>query len=231
MAVSAHTIDVEFVPMLNHVKPAEMGADLQRRIHTATTERSYDQVLLGFGLCGNTIVDLVCPIPMVIPRVHDCCTLFMGSKERFMEAFGDHLSMHWCTGGYFERGYNQGDSNYDWDALSPGQRSAHPEYMQWVEQYGEENAAYIWETMYSEMGTAEAAYIRMNVPAYNDTACEERFSKMVSEQGKTVRILQGDISYLDALINGPWDDARFLTVQPGQRVRALYDMDRVITTQ
>lgn len=35
--------------------------------------------------------------------------------------------------------------------------------------------------------------------------------------------VEGDMAYLDALVNGPWDDARFLTCPPHSCVSAEYD--------
>lgn len=35
--------------------------------------------------------------------------------------------------------------------------------------------------------------------------------------------MAGDPAWIRALIDGPWDETRFLVVQPGQRVVARYD--------
>ena len=32
--------------------------------------------------------------------------------------------------------------------------------------------------------------------------------------------VEGDMGYLDALVNGPWDDSRFLTCPPYSRIEA-----------
>jgi hypothetical protein len=216
VSASPHTIDVEYLPLLAHVHPDKLRGDLQSRINAATLQKDYDLFVLSYGLCGNATLGLTCPVPMVIPRVHDCCTLFMGSREKFIEAFGDSLSMRWCTSGYFERCH----------AEEGPKGLRHPDYVVLLEKYDRETADYIWETLHPGIETPEAAYIRIDgfeIPDY-----EKRFIEMVEGEGKTVRFFQGGTDYLYDLINGPWDDERFLTVQPGQKIGAVYDMERVV---
>ena len=222
IAVSPHTIDVEFVSMLEHTQPDVLRANLQDRI-TAASVRHYDLLLLLYGLCGNTTLGLTSPIKMIMPRIHDCCTMFMGSKEKFAKEFGGKLSMRWCTSGYYERCYLD---NGLVDQASRS-RETYPEYRALVEQFGEDNAKYVWETMHPEIETPEAAYIK--IPGFEMPGHEAGFRRLVEEQGKTLRILKGDISYLRDMINGPWDRGRFLTINPGEKVGAVYDMEQVVT--
>ena len=222
VAVSPHTVDVEYLPMLAHNKPDELRAKLQARINAAFEQRSYDMLLLAYGLCGNATLGLTCPVRMVIPRVHDCCTMFMGSKERFVEEFKDNLSMRWCTCGYYERCIaEEGRDGY----FSPN-KNAHPEYLAYAAKYGEETADYLWESMHPLIETAETAYIR--IEGFERAGVEQAYTALVEEQGKKVRVLEGSAEYLRDLINGPWDDARFLVVEPGQKIGAVYDMERVL---
>jgi len=225
VAESTHIIDVEYVPMLDHDKPAELRDDLQRRIDAAAQKRNYDLFLISYGLCGNSTAGLRCPVQMIMPRVHDCCTMFMGSRDRFHAEFGQSLSMRWSTCGYYERSYMEGGlENY-----SSHSRETYPEYRELIEKYGEENAEYVWDTMHPEIETPEAAYIRIEgfeVPGYM-----EGFAEQVERQGKTVRYMEGDAGYLRDLVNGPWDDERFLTVPAGQKITAVYDMETVVTAE
>jgi len=208
--------------MLAHNKPDELRADLQTRINAAAKVRDYDILLLLYGLCGNAAVGLTSPVKMIMPRIHDCCAMFMGSNENFVKEFGGSLSMRWCTSGYYERSYiDRGLTSHP--SVS---RETYPEYRALVEQYGEDNAEYVWDIMHPEIETPEAAYIRMegfDMPGYEDA-----FKRLVEEQGKTLKILSGDASYLKDMIDGPWDDRRFLTINPGENVGAVYDMERVV---
>jgi len=221
-AAAPHVIDAEFVPMKLHNEPAGLRDELQRRIDEAASRQAYDYFILAYGLCGNSTAGLTCPAPMILPRVHDCCTLFLGSKAKFLDIFGASLSMRWSSGGYYERSHMEDG----WNSHNTKTRETFPEYQELIEKYGEDNAEYIWETLHPDIETPEAVYIALEpfeVPGYR-----EAFGAQVAAQGKTLRSVEGDIAYLRDLINGPWDDARFLTVSLGQKIAAVYDMERVI---
>ncbi|MCL2378638.1 MAG: DUF1638 domain-containing protein [Defluviitaleaceae bacterium] len=225
IAASPHIIDVEYVPMLAHNKPDTLRAGLQARINAAAAARNYDLFLLLYGLCGNSTVGLTSPVKLIMPRVHDCCTMFMGSYDRFAKEFGNNLSMRWCTSGYYERSYLDNAP----DSFPTQSRETYPEYRALVEQYGEDNAEYIWDTLHPDIETPEAAYIRLK--DFESPSYENDFRGLVENQGKTLRVVEGDTSYIQALINGPWDNKRFLTINPGEKIGAVYDMHQVVTAE
>jgi len=224
VAVSPDIIDVEYVPMLLHTEPDRLRGELQRRIDVAAAQRHYDMFVLGFGLCGNSTAGLTCPVKFVMPRVHDCCAVLMGSNERFLEEFGENLSMRWCSCGYYERCYLDGGDIEN--AYSAGSRETYPEYRELLEKYDKETADYVWETLHPEIETPEAAYITLE--GFDGEGYMHGFGEMIKEQGKTLKVLKGDISFLRELVNGPWDSGRFLTLSPGERIGAVYDMERVV---
>ena len=39
----------------------------------------------------------------------------------------------------------------------------------------------------------------------------------------TFQRMTGDPAWIRALIDGPWDDERFLTIKPGEQIVARYD--------
>jgi len=208
--------------MLAHNEPDKLRGDLQSRINTAANARSYDLFILSYGLCGNAALGLTCPVKMIMPRVHDCCAMFMGSKEAFATEFADNLSMRWCTSGYYERCIIENGLTGD----SRRSRETYPEYQSLIEQFGEDNAEYIWDTMHPEIETPEAAYI--TTPGHEIPGHEAAFRALVEEQGKTLRVIQGSAKYLQDLINGPWDNERFLTLNPGEKIGGVYDMEEVV---
>jgi len=224
---SPHVVDVEFVPMLSHNYPDRLRGELQRRIDSNPSGRAYDAVLLGYGLCGNAIAGLSCPAPLIIPRVHDCCAMFMGSKARFDQEFGRAPSTRWCSNGYYERGYMTGDSSLLMQDVTV--YKTNPEYLRLVREYGEENAEYAWTTMYPDIETDDSVYIYID--GYEFSGSLEEYTRLVEAKGKVLRRVEGGLSYLRDLVNGPWDDERFLTVPPGRRVAPVYDMDTVITSE
>lgn len=218
-ARSEHIVDLELLPMLAHTEPDKLRADLQSRIDRVDTAL-YDILVLGYGLCGNATSGLTAALPMVMPRAHDCCTLFMGSRERFQAVFGKNLSMRWCTCGYYERCIRYGYQD-DYETYR-----TNPEYIKLLEDYGEENAEYVWQTLHPTIETNEAVYIETEGLEYN--YARETYTADVVRGGKELILEPGDLRWFNRLINGPWDDTDFLTIEPGSHIEPVYDMQEVV---
>lgn len=218
-AVSPHIVDLELLPMLAHMEPAKLRAELQSRIDQIESG-TYDKLVLGYGLCGNATAGLKAAISMVMPRVHDCCTLFMGSREKFLQVFGENLSTRWCTCGYYERCYRDGlrdeYENY----------RTNPEYIKLLDEYGEENAEYVWHTLHPPVETKEAVYIKLDGFEYGDS--QSGYQAQIEQMGKKVRVEAGNAEWFFRLVNGPWEVNDFLEIIPGESVMPVYDMSEVV---
>ena len=110
-AESDNLVDIELMPMSLHIEPKVLNKNLQAAIDRAA-RYDYDKIILGYGLCGNSVVGLRSKIPLIIPRIHDCCAMFMGSKERFLQVFGHRPSTMWRSSGYMERCPDNSCVNY-----------------------------------------------------------------------------------------------------------------------
>ena len=223
---SPHIVDLEFLPMLSHVDPKELNRLIKESIEKGISgsARTYDALILGFGLCGNAVIGLTCPVPMVIPRAHDCCTVFMGSKERFAAVFGSRFSSRWCSTGYYERTAAAGSGYPNAEQLANYKTSE--EYMGYVEKYDEETADYLWETLHPAIESSESVYIRIDGFEYSNSFAN--YKSRMEKHGINLITANGDITLLRSLINGEWDDRDFLIVPPGKRIAGVYDMDYVM---
>ena len=56
-----------------------------------------------------------------------------------------------------------------------------------------------------------------------DDRFERQARQQAAERGWTFEKLTGDMALIQQLVDGPWDDGRFLVVQPGQRIAASFD--------
>ena len=230
VAQSPHIIDIEFTAKDLHNQSAVLRNSLQERIDGAVRERCYDAVLLGFGLCGNSTLELQArEIPLVLPRAHDCCTLFLGSREEFTRHFGDKLSAPFTSAGYMERS----DGNLFHDpsdllALLGGGRS----YADLVAEYGEETASYIRETLLgaSGMPAHDQTIYFIDIPESRHLDCAGRCRERAFSEGKELIVLPGSLNLIKKLTFGEWDDD-FLVVQPGQRIAGVYDFQTIITAE
>lgn len=104
VARSPNQVDLEFLPKRLH----DLGsAGMLRRLQAAldaVDESRYDAVALGYALCGTGTAGLTARgLPVVLPRAHDCITLFLGSKERYLEYFDSHPGVYFKTTGWIER--------------------------------------------------------------------------------------------------------------------------------
>ena len=83
-------------------------------------------------------------IPLVVPRAHDCITLFLGSKERYLDYFQKHPGVYFKTSGWIERG--EGLNQYRQDSIEQ-QSGMTQTYEELVAKYGEDNAKFLYEQL------------------------------------------------------------------------------------
>jgi len=158
-------------------------------------------------------------IPLVLPRAHDCITLFLGSKERYLEYFENTPGVYFKTSGWIERGETAGRLSQ----LTFGKSGAGFSFENLVEKYGEENAQYLWETLAPNY--RQFTYIEMGVEP--DDRFERHTRDRAAERGWIFEKLQGDMRLIEKLVAGDWDESEFLIVPPGRRIVAHYD-ERIV---
>ncbi len=226
IAASPHTVDVEFTEMGQHDRSDSLREILQAAIdRVEASGKRYEAILLAYGLCGNATAGLTArTAPLVLPRAHDCCTIFLGSRARFKELFSDNPSRPFSSGGYMERG-----DGYIHDSTTGRLLGLDRTYEDFVAQYGEENARYIMESLApSRDANTDERVVYIDIPETAQPRLEEQCRRQAEADGREfVRVL-GDIRLIRMLIDGTWPPEEFLVVQPGQRVRAVYDWEEVV---
>jgi hypothetical protein len=219
VARSPNQVDVEFLPKgLHDVGSGPMLDRLQSALD-AVDESEYQAVLFGYALCGTGLVGLTARSkPIVIPRAHDCITLFLGDRNRYLEYFNAHPGVYFKTSGWIERG----------TGLKPLSMAAFKKaglgysYEELVEKYGEDNARYL----YAELGDytrnyRQMTFIEMGIEP--DDRFERASSEEASERNWKYEKIRGDMALINNLVDGHWNPADFLVVPPGWRVVATYD--------
>jgi len=116
----------------------EYGLHRTPNLMVAALQEKVDQILnpsvvvLGYGLCGNGLVGLKSRgHTLIVPRVHDCITMFLGSHRSYMEDFSSEPGTYYLTRGWLESGSNPLD-----------------EYQALAEKYGRETADWIVDAQY-----------------------------------------------------------------------------------
>jgi len=225
-ARSPHVLDLHFTEKGDHEDPNRLRSIIGDRIAEAEESgKAYDALLLGYGLCGNSLAGVGSGIfPLVIPRAHDCCTVFLGSTARFREHFGDNPSRPFTSSGYRERGASRLNTSETRRFL--GLDKSYEEY---VALYGEENARYIMETLAParEEGDGEEL-VFIDVPETSFTGHAELCRKAAEEAGKDFVRLEGDIRILRSLVDCVWDPAACLVLSPGETISPVYDWNEIV---
>lgn len=210
-----------------HETPGDLRTQLQTEISSAA-DAGFDAVVLLYGLCGRGAAGITATsIPVVIPRAHDCITLFMGSPEAYLREFRKNPGTFYHTRGWIEQKINPRNRDaaelyrrYDLD-----EPEAHPDFAGLSERFGEENARQIvsflerWRKHYSR-----AAYIDMGIPG--EEPCAAFTDSFAGAMGWAHEVIKGDLSLLENLLNGSWDDPRIFVLPPGHRAETSGD-DRI----
>jgi len=185
-----YQVDVEFLPQeLHAMGRVRMKKRLAEYLATVN-EDAYDAILLGFALCSGGIAGLTAnKIPLVVPRAHDCITLFLGSRQRYQDYFDANSGTYFMTIGWFEQDHAL---KYDAEMMA----------------------------FYSKL-----AFIEMGIEPPGNTF-EQQTRKMAEERQWEFEKLTGDLSLLQRLISGNWNED-FLIVPPGKQIQSSYD-DNVI---
>ncbi|MBN1247417.1 MAG: DUF1638 domain-containing protein [Anaerolineae bacterium] len=226
-ARSPHTVDIELFRLGWHVDPKDLHNRLQEAIDKAAADpdRPYDAITMAYGLCGRSTDGLVARgAPLVIPRAHDCITLFLGGRERYQQEFIHHPGTYWYVRDYVER--KGPGTALSIGAGGDGIDDIHDVYEDYVRKYGRDNADYLMEVMGAWRDHYNrAAYIDTGVVDSTDVEAETRAE--AERRSWTFDRLTGDLVLIRRLLEGDWDED-FLILQPGQAVAMTYD-ERVVT--
>jgi len=191
----------------------------------AVKNEDYDAVVLGYGLCGKATAGLVASeIPLVLPRAHDCITLFLGSRLRYQEQFDNNPGTYWYAHDYIERDDGSGTEL----AMGAAGNDLTEVYEEYVAKYGEDNADYLMEVMGAwQEHYKRAVFIDMGVGDASNV--ESRAREEAGRRGWTFERLEGDLVLLERLLNGDWSED-FLVLQPGEMAEMALS-DEVIRCQ
>lgn len=226
-AHSPHVIDVELVERGLHVRPVKLRSHLQSLIDQSEGD-GYDALLFAYGLCGQATAGLTArSIPLVIPRAHDCITLFLGSRERYNDEFINHPGTYWYSQDYIERDDGSGASLSIGSDLDTDLQTTYVEY---VEKYGKDNADYLMQVM----GAWQKHYNRavfIDVGIGDGSRVEATARQEATRRGWSFERMAGDIVLIRRLLDGVWtseSNGDYLLVPPGQAVSMTNNED-VIT--
>ena len=221
-ARSPHVVDVTLFRRGLHSDPPDLRTWLQHEVEA--TGPGYDAIVLAYGLCGGATAGLVArEIPIVLPRAHDCITVFLGSRTRYQAESADHPGTYWYVQDYVEREDGSGGALLGVGATSDAELQA--QYEAFVAKYGRDNADYLMEALGSWLRHYDrAVFIDMGVG--DASSIEARARHEAEERGWRFERMAGELDLVRRLLDGDWSDD-YLILQPGQRLGMSYDRDVV----
>ena len=217
-AHSPHIVDVELFQYGLHRHPPTLRAKLQSYIDTAA-ENGFDAIVMAYGLCGQATAGLTARhVPLVLPRAHDCITLFLGGRAQYQQQFKQNPGTYWYVQDYIERDDGSGSAM---SLGSGGETDIDAVYQEYVEKYGQDNADYLMEVMGAwQQHYSRAAYVDMGVG--DGAAVEQKAQADAAKRGWVFERVAGDMILIRRLLNGDWDSG-FLILEPDQQLTMTYD--------
>lgn len=216
---AGNNLECIFLEQHLHNTPDIMNKRLQEVIDSI--DGDYDKILLGYGLCSNGVVNLKSDKhEIIIPKVDDCISLFLGSKERYLEEFSKDPATYYLCRGWIEYG---GDP-YRGFLLWTGQENMIPEsWMSNRKVYGQKYDREMAEYLFVEM---MKNYNQVTLIDNNDLEeIHSRYARdMVDFMGKMLKkevrlkIIKGSTKFLSRLAQCRFDEDNFLKINRGEKI-------------
>lgn len=217
-----NNVFLTFTMKMSHEYPEYLRETIQKEIDN-TDPDIFSHILLLYGLCGNATAGLrTGKIPLVIPRAHDCCTIFLGSKQSFKENFSHRPSCRWTSGGYMQDGDYYIRNSEVHQFLGMGMS-----YEELVDKYGEENARYILETL-APKDDSDKQVVYIETPPYEKLGTKKLIEEEARKEGREFECIQGNTRLIEMLVNGRWNEDEFLIVPPYHIIEGVYDNDVIM---
>lgn len=207
-SLSPHIVSVNLFDQGLHNKPGSLREKLQFAIDQIKPDEA-DAILLVYGICGTSTLGLKAThTPLVMPRAHDCITLYLGSRESYLKEFNAHPGTYWYSTDYMERSKSSGGLG----AAMPG--VIDNVYDEYVEKYGKDNADYLMEVM-GEWTSHYTRAVFIDTNQGNTTGYENVAREQAHRRDWLFERKQGNRRLLEMLMNGQWNKDEFLVIPPG----------------
>ncbi len=198
-AVSPPDLPRTYLPQGLHRTPGKMPAAIQDVLSGIGHE--IETILLGYGLCSNGVAGVTSrTASIILPRVHDCIALLLGSRERYeAEAAA-------CPGTYY---ITPGWALYGTTSLTCYKN-------EYLPKYGEEDARYIARELLKHYKRVAL----INHGAGDEEAARAHAREMAGLFDLAYVEIPGSLEYVRRLVHGPWESDDFVVVAPGSAITA-----------
>jgi hypothetical protein len=214
-----HVVKLEFFEMGLHDQPTRLREVLQESIDVCEADERVDTVVLVYGLCGKGTEGLgTRRCKLVIPRAHDCVTLFLGSAKQYLDLHQN------CSGSYtYTPGWCRG-------GRTPGKARFKRLKEEYTEQFDAESAEYLIDVEKQALSKYKTGlWVDLGL-APDREKLKDQARRDIANMGWEFRDITGDTRLLRDLVSGDWSEERFCVAEPGQVLTATTD-DRIIIAE
>ncbi len=193
----APAVEVIYLEQGLHRTPKKLPAMIQERIDQVASYAT--AIVLGYGLCSNGLVGVKARRQqLIVPRCHDCIALFLGSPARYDGIFRGHPGTYYLTPGWVKQ---------DQDPLG----AYRTEYLP---RYGEKTA--LWAIRESMKNYTHIALINSGMQEIE--TLRRRARENAAFFNLAYREFEGDLSYFEKMVHGPYNGEEFLHLQPDEPI-------------
>lgn len=200
---SPHIVETRYLEVGLHDQPDNLRKAVQAEIDAFDVKDDIDAVVLAYALCGLGTAGLRAGRHrLVIPRGHDCMTVFMGSKEKFACQQAACPDSYYYTPGWMKAGRCPGPGRLE---------SLREEFSQ---KFDPDDVDFLIESEKANWAQhGRAVYLDLGTPGADDKAAEAE--EAAKGLGWKFERLPGDPTLLKDLLAGRWDSGRFQIIEPG----------------
>jgi hypothetical protein len=191
----AEGVEVMYLDQALHRTPRKLLDLVQERIDQVAETAS--RIVLGYGLCSNGVVGITARRQeLIIPRCHDCISLFLGSPARYQEVFRSKPGTYYLTPG--------------WIAEKDDPLGLIEEQ---VPRFGREKAQWIVEEELKHY----THIVLINPGGEEITSLRARARENAAALNKQYEEIAGSLDYFREILFGPYTADKFVRLQPGER--------------
>lgn len=190
-------IEMHYLEQNLHRTPEKMPQVISREIESVQSYAS--QIVLGYGLCSNGVVGVVAPEQgLIVPRVHDCIALFLGSRRAYDRAFRRNPGTYYLTPGWIQE---------QKDPLGYMNEEYIPKLGRETAEWGlKEELKHYTHIILIDTGIADIEPLR------------ERALENAQFLDKTFEETKGTHDYFEKILFGPYTEEDFIILKQGEKV-------------
>ena len=196
--------DFKFLESSLHDTPEKLKSELQQAIDSVCPGQ-YARIAVGYGICGQGTDGIRAgKLPLVIPQIHDCISLFLGSAAKYKEQFEKHPGTYYFTAGWLEKGTGP-DNMQKW-------------LLQTCPGHSEKEIQELMDEFFSGWQKNYTRAVFIETGADNDDDCRKLAKNTAEKYGWKYEEMAGSTKFFEKLLIAEKTDDEILLVPVGFKI-------------